>query len=165
MLLAIRNSACPVICRVQGKAVGGGVGIIAASDYVLASEAASIKLSELAIGLGPYTIEPAIRRKTGLGATAELAWSAEWHSAEWCRTHSLFNEVFQSISDLDAGVQALCERYRSYSRDALCSLKNMFRAGTEHWDTLLPERTKEAARLTLTETTQDNLQQFLNKKS
>lgn len=79
---------CPklIVGRIQGKAVGGGVGIAAACDYVLASQEASIKLSELAIGIGPFVIEPAVSRKIGKTALAELALTAqEWKSAAWAQ--------------------------------------------------------------------------------
>ena len=66
---------CPkfIIGRVQGKAVGGGVGVASAVDYCLATKFAAIKLSELAIGIGPFVVGPAVERKLGLAVMAQLA--------------------------------------------------------------------------------------------
>ena len=69
---ALRKTSKLTIGRVQGKSVGGGLGLIAATDYCFATAAAQVKLSELAIGIGPFVIEPAVSRKIGLTAMTQL---------------------------------------------------------------------------------------------
>ncbi len=91
---AMRKCHKLIIGRVQGKTVGGGVGLIAATDYTIASESASIKLSELAIGIGPFVVGPAVERKIGTSGFAQLAIDAtEWRSSEWAKRHGLYSEV------------------------------------------------------------------------
>jgi methylglutaconyl-CoA hydratase len=70
---ACRKSSKIIIGRVQGKAVGGGVGLAAATDYCFATQAASVKLSELHIGIIPAVIEPAVSRKIGLSSFSKMS--------------------------------------------------------------------------------------------
>ncbi|GAA4316027.1 enoyl-CoA hydratase/isomerase family protein [Compostibacter hankyongensis] len=134
---------CPklIIGRVQGKAVGGGVGIAAATDYCFATEAAAIRLSELTLGIGPFVVAPAIERKIGLAALSRLAIRAsEWQSAAWAREHGLYTELFADIAGMDAAMATLAAELAASSPAAMRALKQMLWQGTEHWDTLLAER-------------------------
>lgn len=143
---------CPrlIIGRVQGKAVGGGVGLAAATDYCLATTHAAVKLSELAVGIGPFVVGPAVERKIGTSAFAQLAIDAtQFRSAEWAATRGLYAEVLPDIAALDAAVQALAQRLAVSSLEAMCELKKMLWAGTGHWDQLLPERAAISGRLVL----------------
>ncbi|MES2807987.1 MAG: enoyl-CoA hydratase/isomerase family protein [Bacteroidota bacterium] len=162
---AMRKSPKIIIARVQGKAVGGGVGLAAAADYCLATEAASIKLSELAIGIGPFVISPAVTRKVGLPAFSQLTIRAvDFQSAQWARENGLFNEVYADIAEMDEALNVLAQRLASYHSDALISLKKIFWEGTEHWDELLAERAAISGELVLSDFTQDALKRFLEKK-
>ena len=164
VILAIRACPCPVITRVQGKTVGGGVGILAASDYTLAAKQATVKLSELHLGFGPYVIEPAIRRRIGSSHLATLALSTDWQDSQWAERNGLFNEVYPDSTALDAGIEAIKSKYRQFTRDAVCSLKKILWEGTSEWTRLLPARAEEAARLVMRESTRENLQQFFEDK-
>ncbi len=165
LINAIRTSPKIVIARIQGKAVGGGVGLAAAADYCLATEAASIKLSELAIGIGPFVISPAVTRKIGLPAFSQLTIRAsDFQSAQWAKEHGLFNEVYPDIPGLDAALEGLTEKLASYHPDALLGLKQILWEGTENWDDLLAERAAISGELVLSEFTQRALRGFLDGK-
>ena len=91
---AMRKCRKVIVGRVQGKTVGGGVGLAAACDYVYSNVEASIKLSELSIGFAPFVIAPAVERKIGTAAMAELSLAAtEWKSAYWAQEKGLFSSL------------------------------------------------------------------------
>lgn len=138
---AIRKCPKIVVGRVQGKAIGGGVGIAAAVDYCIASQYGSIKLSELALGIGPFVVGPAIERKIGLSAFNNLAINAtEWQTALWAKDKGLYNEVFDTVEQMDKYIDHFLEKLLASSPMALQSLKQILWSGTEHWDQLLDER-------------------------
>jgi methylglutaconyl-CoA hydratase len=140
---AMRKCRKMVIARVQGKCVGGGVGLAAAADYAIATTAADIKLSELAVGIGPFVVGPAIERKIGLGAFSALAIDAAgWRNSEWAKKKGLFAEVHESIENMDESVQRLAGFLAHASPQAMAELKKIFWKGTENWDTLLEERAR-----------------------
>ena len=150
-----------IIAQVQGKAVGGGVGLIAAADYAMATEKAAIRLSELSIGIGPYVIAPAVKRKIGVAAFGELAINATtWHTAFWAREKGLFAKVFDSQSVLEDEVMVLAQKLATYDNVATARLKKDLWEGTENWDVLLPEKAQISAQLTLREYTRKNLKKF-----
>ena len=154
---------CPklIVGRVQGKAVGGGVGLAAAADYCLATIHASIKLSELSIGIGPFVIEPAVSRKMGLAAMSKLTLNAEtFFSTEFAKQHGLYGDIFETLEDLDDAVKTLAEKLAGYNPEALKEMKNVFWKDTDNWDTLLEERAKISGRLVLSEFTKTTLKRF-----
>lgn len=157
---------CPkfIILRVQGKAVGGGVGIASAADYTFATQEASIKLSELAVGIGPFVVGPAVERKMGKAAMTELAINAtEWRSAQWANQKGLFNELFSTITDMDNAINALAKRLANSNPAAMRLLKKVFWEGTEHWDSLLSERAAMSGELVLSDFTRQAIAKFKNK--
>lgn len=160
LILAMKKCPKFIIARVQGKAVGGGVGIVAASDYVLAVEQASIKLSELAIGIGPFIIGPAVERKVGVAAFSALSVDADWREAQWARSHDLYTEVYEDMESLDKAVDALAARLAGFNPEAMAGLKTVFWEGTEHWDDLLPKRAEISGRLVLSEFTSNAISAF-----
>jgi methylglutaconyl-CoA hydratase len=154
---------CPkiVVGRIHGKAVGGGVGLAAATDYCFASQYASIRLSELAVGFGPFVIGPAVERKLGVAAFSQMALSpADWQSAQWGKEKGLFQEVFDSVEALDAGLERFLSNICSYSLEALVELKQIFWQNTDHWDTLLHERAAISGRLALSDFTKKAIEGF-----
>lgn len=160
LILAMKKCSKPIIARVQGKAVGGGVGVVAAADYALATANAALKLSELAIGIGPFVIGPAVERKIGRGNFSALALDTEWRNATWAKTHGLYSEVFGSVSELDAAVTALAEKLAKFNPEALARLKAVFWEGTDHWDHLLEARAEMSGRLVLSEFTRNAIAAF-----
>lgn len=161
---AMRKCHKLIIGRVQGKAVGGGVGLIAATDYAIATEDASIKLSELAVGIGPFVVGPAVERKIGVSGYSQLAIDAtEWRSAEWAKRHGLYSELHKTIADVDDSVNSLADRLAHSSPEAMLQLKKVFWQGTDHWDTLLSERAAISGRLVLSDFTRNAINAFKSK--
>jgi methylglutaconyl-CoA hydratase len=158
---AMRKCSKLIIGRVQGKAVGGGVGLAAACDYCFATEQASIKLSEFTIGIGPFVIAPAVARKMGLAALSELTLDASsWQNAYWAKEKGLFAKVFETVNEMDKEVDYLALKLSQYNPDALKEMKKVLWEGTEHWDILLEERAKISGKLVLSETTKSALLKF-----
>ncbi|WP_242202591.1 enoyl-CoA hydratase/isomerase family protein [Aestuariivivens insulae] len=154
---------CPklIIGRVQGKAVGGGVGLAAATDYCLATQYAAIKLSELSIGIGPFVIEPAVTRKMGKTAMSQMAINAEvFYSAEFAKSKGLYAEVYETVEALDEAVDVLVQKLSAYNPEALQQMKQVFWGGTEHWNELLLERAKISGKLVLSDFTKETLERF-----
>lgn len=151
LILAMRRCPKPIVVAVQGKAIGGGVGIAAAADYCLATEAASIKLSELAIAIGPFVILPALVRKMGVAAATELSIDTEWHDAEWALAKGLYQRLYPTYAELTEAAQALASKLAGYSLKASAELKTTLWHGTQHWPSLLEERAGVSGRLVLSE--------------
>jgi len=158
---AIRTCGKLVIARIQGKTVGGGVGLAAACDYVLATEHAAIKLSEFTIGIGPFVIEPAVSRKIGVAGIAELTLDAtSWKNAYWAKEKGLYAKVFENVKELDEEVDLLAQKLASYNPDALSEMKKALWKGTENWNTLLVERAAISGELVLSDFTKKALTKF-----
>ena len=158
---ACRTADKLILGRIQGKAVGGGVGIASATDYCFATDKAAVKLSELAVGIGPFVVGPAVERKIGLSAMSELAINAtEWRSAEWAQSKGLYTEVFPDIASMDNAIQILAHKLAHSNPEAMKSLKKIFWKGTEHWDTLLMERAEISGTLVLSDFTRNAIQAF-----
>jgi len=158
---AIRSNSKMVIGRIQGKVVGGGVGLAAACDYCLATEQASIKLSEFTIGIGPFVIEPAVRRKIGLAAFSELTLDAtSWQNAYWAKEKGLYAKVFESIRELDEEVNILAGKLSGYNSEALKAMKKTLWEGTDHWYVLLENKAEISGNLVLSEFTKSALEKF-----
>ncbi len=160
VVLAIKRVPKFVISKVQGKAAGGGVGIICACDYALASQTASIRLSELAIGIGPFIIGPAVLRKVGTAAFTELSVSADWRDAEWARAHGVFASLYPSHGELDTATDELAAKLSGYNPEAMKALKSILWEGTDSWETLLASRAKITAKLALSEFVQAAIAKF-----
>ena len=154
---------CPrfIIGRIQGKCVGGGVGLAAAVDYAIATDKAELKLSELAIGIGPFVVGPAVERKIGAAAFSALAIDAAmWRNAEWAKRKGMFAEVHESIENMDESIGRLSNTLSHSSAQAMAEMKKIFWKGTEHWDELLKERAGISGRLVLSDFTKKALEKF-----
>lgn len=161
---AIRNCPLLVIGRIQGKCVGGGVGLAAAVDYALATDQADVKLSELAVGIGPFVVGPAVERKIGLSAFSQLAIDAtEWRSAEWAHQKGLFTALFADSTGLDEGINRLVAQLLQSSPAALREIKKICWEGTEHWTQLLQHRASISGRLVLSEESKKAIERFKQK--
>jgi len=154
---------CPkfIIARIQGKAVGGGVGLASAADYTIATTNADIKLSELAIGIGPFVVGPAVERKIGNAPFTALAIDATmWRNSEWAKKKGMFAEVHENIENMDESVQRLAFNLAHSNPAAMAELKKISWKGTEHWDTLLKERAIISGRLILSDFSRNAIQKF-----
>ena len=158
---AMRKCHKLIIGRVQGKAVGGGVGIIAATDYAIATEHSSVKLSELAIGIGPFVVGPAVERKTGTTAFMEMSLNAtEFYPAQWAQQKGLYAEIFDSVAEMDNAVDTLTTKLAGYNPEAMRLLKQVAWENASHWDTLLQERAEMSGKLVLSDFTVKALEAF-----
>lgn len=158
---AMRNCSKLIVGRIQGKAVGGGVGLAAACDYALATDGSAIKLSEFTIGIGPFVIAPAVERKMGKSALSELTLAAhEWKNAYWAQEKGLYAKVLENIKELDKELEIFTSKLASYNPDALSDMKRVLWEGTENWDGLLTDRAKISGRLVLSDFTKQALSQF-----
>jgi methylglutaconyl-CoA hydratase len=157
---------CPkfIIGRVQGKAVGGGVGMASATDYCFGTKFASAKLSELAIGIGPFVVGPAVERKIGTSAFSAMTINAnKWFDAEWAREKGLYTEVFESAEQMDEAIEKLATTVSGSNPEAMAGLKKIMWEGTDHWDELLIERAESSGRLVLSDFTRNAINKFKNK--
>jgi len=158
---AMRKAPKFVIARVQGKAVGGGVGIAAAADYTIATSNAAIKLSELAVGIGPFVVGPAVERKVGTSAFCQLTMNAAaWQSAHWALEKGLYNTLHDTVEELDKSVNDLATSLAASNPEAMSMLKKVFWEGTENWDTLLLERALMSGTLVLSDFTRNAISKF-----
>ncbi|HQE35333.1 MAG TPA: enoyl-CoA hydratase/isomerase family protein [Flavobacterium alvei] len=160
VLNAMRTCSKIIIGRIHGKAVGGGVGIISACDYALATTESSIKLSELTIGIGPFVIEPAVSRKIGKSATAEMALDTEWKTAAWAGQKGLYAKVLETQEKLDQEITTMANKLASYNPEALFEMKKVLWEGTENWNTLLYERAEISGKLVLSDFSRKALSQL-----
>jgi len=151
---AMRKAPKFVIARVQGKAVGGGVGIASAADYTFAVDSASVKLSELAVGIGPFVVGPAVERKVGTSAFCQLTINATtWQTAQWAKEKGLYAELFTNVPDMDKAIHTLASTLSASNPEAMAMLKKVMWEGTENWDNLLIERAGMSGKLVLSEFT------------
>ena len=160
VLNAMRSCPKIIIGRIHGKAVGGGVGIVAACDYALATAESAIKLSELAIGIGPFVIEPAVSRKIGKSATAEITLETDWKTAAWANQKGLYAKVFASSTELDNEIAPFANKLANYNPNALLEMKKVLWEGTENWSTLLYERAEISGKLVLSDFSRNALFQL-----
>ena len=161
---AMRKAPKFIIVRIQGKTVGGGVGIACCADYTFAVDSASVKLSELAIGIGPFVVGPAVERKIGSSAFCQLTINAsEWQTAEWAKQKGLYNQVFSNIEEMDKGIETLSQILASSNPEAMEMLKKEMWKGTENWDELLIERAGMSGKLVLSDFTINAINKFKQK--
>ena len=163
VILAMIRAPKFVLSRVHGKAAGGAVGLIAASDFSFALRSASAKLSELAIGIGPFVVGPVIEKKIGLAAFSAMAVDADWRDAAWCERHGLYSRLFEALGDMDASLDSLAHTLAASNPDAMAELKRVFWAGTEGWDQLLAERAGNSGTMVLSEFTRGAIAKFKGK--
>jgi methylglutaconyl-CoA hydratase len=160
LILAMRRCPCPIVTRVHGKVAGGGVGIVAASDYVIAVQKASLRLSELAVGIGPFVVGPVIERRIGTGAFAAMALDAQWRDAAWGERFGLYAQVHETEAQVDDAVTTLAGELAHANPEATRLLKQVFWQGTDDWDTLLAERAAMSGRLVLSDHTRRAIAAF-----
>lgn len=158
---AIRKAPKFVLCGVQGKAVGGGVGLASAADYTFGTKHSAVKLSELAIGIGPFVVGPAVEKKIGNSAFSQMSIDATtWYSAEWAREKGLYTSLHETVEEMDSAIETLLEKLSKSNPEAMLLLKKVFWEGTEHWDELLSERAELSGKLVLSDFTRNAISKF-----
>ncbi len=164
VILAMRNCPKIILGRIHGKAIGGGVGLAAAMDYPIASKYASLRLSELAVGIGPFVIGPAVERKIGASAFQMMAINpTEWQTAEWAKQKGLYYEVFESTDQMDQYLDHFIKQLLQYNPEALIHLKTIFWENTGHWNTLLEQRASISGQLVLSDFCKNAIADFKNR--
>lgn len=165
VILAMIRTPKFVLVRVHGRVAGGGVGIAAAGDYTFAVRSASAKLSELAVGIGPFVVGPVISRRIGQGPYAAMSVDADWRDGDWCERHALFARVFDDVATMDAELNGLAGVLAASNPDAMAAMKRVFWEGTEEWDVLLRERALMSGTLVLSDFTRAAIAKFKRKRS
>jgi len=160
VILAMTRCPKPIVTRVQGKVVGGGVGLVAASDYVLAVDKASLRLSELAVGIGPFVVGPVIEHKIGVGAFGAMAIDADWRDAQWGEQRGLYAKLFPAVAGLDSAMETFPKTLADSNPEALARIKQIVWAGTDGWPSLLEERAAMSGKLVLSEYTRSAISKF-----
>ena len=160
VILAMTRCPKVIVARVHGKTVGGGVGLVAAADYAMAVESAAIRLSELAVGIGPFVVGPVIERKIGLGGFSAMAIDADWRSARWAEEFGLYSKVFDSVNALDSGLDSFARKVGRSNPQALAQLKSIFWQGTDDWERLLETRAEMSGSLVLSDFTRAAIAAF-----
>ena len=163
VILAMTRAPQFVVARVHGKVTGGGVGLVAASDYSVAVKGASLKLSELAVGIGPFVIGPVVERRLGTGPFTDMSIDADWRDAEWAERHGLYSRVYDDVESMDAALAKLMDFLASANPEAIRQMKKVFWADTEHWPQLLEHRAAISGALALGEHTRAAIEKFENK--
>jgi methylglutaconyl-CoA hydratase len=164
VIIAMRNAPKFIIARVQGKCVGGGVGLIAAADYAIAAEGADVRLSELSFGIGPFVVGPVVEKKIGMASYTHLTIDSNvWRSADWAKRKGLYAELHPDINAVDDSIQRLTTALSHNNPEAMKELKKVFWKGTEHWDELLKERAAISGRLILSDYSKNFIQKFKQK--
>ena len=163
VILAMIRATKPVVTRVQGKVTGGGIGLIAASDYAIACDVAQLRLSELAVGIGPFVVGPVIERKIGAGAFGAMALDADWRPAHWGLENGLYSQLHDSVAGLDSAYEGFIEHLAKANPEATARIKAVLWQGTEHWDKLLDERAAMSGKLVLGDYTRRAIEAFKKK--
>ncbi len=160
VIIAMTTCAKPIVARVHGKVVGGGVGVVAASDYAIGVESASLRLSELAVGIGPFVVGPVIEYRIGPAAFGAMAVDADWRDAVWGERHGLYARLVSDVAALDAAVGDLAAKLRRSNPDAVGRIKRITWAGTDAWPRLLEERAAMSGSLVLSDYTRSAIEKF-----
>lgn len=160
VILAMTRCPKPIVTRVHGKVVGGGVGVVAASDYAIATDRAALRLSELAVGIGPFVVGPVIEHKIGPGAFAPMAIDADWRDAQWGERHGLYARIVENVEALDSVTPAFAKHLAAANPDAVARIKRITWEGTDHWPQLLEERAAMSGELVLSDYTRGAIAKF-----
>ncbi len=161
VILAMRNCPKFIVGNISGRAVGGGVGLVSACDYALATTLSSVRLSELSIGIGPFVIEPAITRKIGINAFSEMTLNPKvWENTNWCHKVGLYNKVFDTPQELEQACYEFAQQLSAYSLQAMSDLKSILWENAQNWDEIMPQRAAMSGRLVLSDYTKNTLKKF-----
>jgi methylglutaconyl-CoA hydratase len=125
MLESIRFCPKPVLARVQGAALGGGVGLVAACDIAVALQSANFGLTEVRLGILPAVISPYVLEKIGPGPCRRYFLTAEKFSADEAYRLGLVNQVVATEADLDRALSTLCQALLQNGPEAVAAAKRL----------------------------------------
>jgi len=165
MLRAIRECSRPVVARVHGAAIGGGVGLVAACDMAVAVRSAIFSLSEVKLGILPAVISPYVLEKIGAGAARRYGITAERFDADEAKRIGLINEVVEAEDDLDDWIAGIAKAVRGNGPKAVAACKKVLSdvAGVA-WDEVQALTTRRISELRVSDEGQDGLKAFLEKR-
>ncbi len=165
LLHAINTFPCPVIGRVNGAAMGGGVGLIAVCDLVVAVESARFAFSEVKLGIAPAVISPFVIRKIGESNARVLFVTGERFSAARAREVGLVHSIVPP-EHLDDAIQKAIQELLTSAPQALRACKTLALAVGRMDDATARQFTAETiARLRVSDEGQEGLHSFLEKRS
>jgi methylglutaconyl-CoA hydratase len=164
LIIAVRNCPKFIVAKVQGRVVGGGAGLVAAADYAIASVNASIRLSELALGIGPFVIGPVLERKMGRAGFMSMTINHNWKDARWAHARGLYDEICER-DQLNERVDKFADTLLDTNPEAVKELKKIFWDGTDNLEELLEERAEISGRLVLSEYTAKFINNFKDNRS
>ncbi|PUB28160.1 methylglutaconyl-CoA hydratase [Elizabethkingia sp. YR214] len=158
VLNAMRNCGKIVVVRVQGKTTGGGVGITCGADYCFATKDATLALTEINLGIGPFVIGPYVERKIGKSQFSAMAIDAEFRSAEWAEQHNIYHSVSENIAEMDTKLDDFLQKLSTRSDEALALIKKVSWDGTDYFNILMPDRIHMSASLILEDSAKKNIE-------
>jgi methylglutaconyl-CoA hydratase len=162
LMLAIKECPKPVVAKVHGKSVGGGLGIIAASDWAIGTEKSSIRLSEISIGIGPFTIGPVLVRKIGVGNFQRLSLSADWIDSNWGLNSGLFQEICNSDA-LETVTESRIEHFKKLDPISFAENKKLMWSFSDITEDSLRVKASNVSKLLLNQNTQSILKSLTSK--
>jgi methylglutaconyl-CoA hydratase len=157
MLGAVDSCPAPLVARVQGFALGGGSGLVACADIVVAARDATFGFTEVRLGIIPAVISPFVFAKIGAGAAKRLFVTGERFDAETALRIGLVHEV---SDDLDASVERFVGEILKSGPDATRAAKWLAREGPSGGE----ELARIAAGLRSGAEGQEGLRAFLDKR-
>ncbi|MEM4723632.1 MAG: enoyl-CoA hydratase/isomerase family protein [Candidatus Hadarchaeum sp.] len=160
-LYALYSLPQPTIARVNGAAIGGGMGLVTACDIAIAQSEAVFSLSEVRIGLVPACISPYVLKRVGEGVCRELFLTGERISAARALQVGLVNKVV-SPEELDAAVRQLVDRLLANGPQAMATCKRLLQTIAEtKLDEARPYTAEVIARLRVEPEAQEGMSAFL----
>jgi len=161
---AVDRCPKPVIGRIHGAAMGGGVGLVACCDIPVATEATFFAFSEVRLGLAPAVISPFVIRKIGVGAARELFVTGQRVPAERARTLGLVNHVVADEAALDEKVESLAKAILAGAPGAVAACKHLaMTVGDLDGETATAETAALIARLRAGAEGQEGMRAFLTR--
>jgi methylglutaconyl-CoA hydratase len=166
MFQTIAESPKPTVARINGAAIGGGLGLVAACDIAIASSAAVFAASEVRLGLIPSTIAPYVVRAIGERHARRLFQTAERFSAAQAQAIGLLHEV-AAPDQLDSALKSILDNLLAGAPNAQHAAKNLIDAVAHQPITLdLIENTAvRIATLRSEPEAREGLNAFLEKRS
>jgi methylglutaconyl-CoA hydratase len=164
MFQAVDDLPKPVVAKVRGAAIGGGVGLVAVTDVAVVEEGTRFAFSEVRLGIAPATIAPFVARKIGHSRARALFLTGERFDADRAREIELAHEVVPE-GELDAAVQEVVAQLLQGGPAAQAAIKELLRQieATEPMEAL-GIMTRLIAELRVGEEGQEGLGAFLEKR-
>lgn len=165
MFALMNDCPVPVVGRIHGAAIGGGVGLVAVCDVAIASSDTKFGLSEVKLGILPAVISPYVIAKIGETHARALFLTGERFEAERAMRIGLVHRVVDSVAELDAAVYETVTQLKTSGPEAVRECKKLIAhvAGSERADAI-PYTIEAIATRRVSEEGQAGMQAFLRKE-